>query len=290
MLAGVLALAACSTIKLGYENLPRLMAWQADRYLALDDDQEAILARHARALQQWHRHDQLPVYADFLGRIEAELRAPVTAGQVAAWREQALTAWPPLADRLAPAVAEIGVGLRPAQLAQLQQTLAKANEKSAREYRPADPVLRRAARERRLTERAEGLLGDLSDAQRDLIRRSVQDMPVNEDAWWRVRLARQKAVVDLLASLAADKPEPVEATRRARAVLATLVGRHEAVVAIADGSAPEREALGRALAASSAAGDRLTADLLALATPDQKRQAIRRLNGYREDFALLASR
>ncbi len=277
LLAFALVLTACSTIKLGYENLPRLAVWQADSYLSLDDDQEAALNRHAKALQRWHRQEQLPVYAEFLRRTEEQLTGQVTDEQVAEWRRTVLTAWPPLADRLAPAVAEIGVGLRPEQLAHLQQVLAKANEKAARDYLPADPAKRVEARIRRLTDRAESFLGDVSDAQRQLIRRSARTMTVNEDAWWQVRLARQKSVLDLLAYLSREKPAADVATRRSRQMLGSLFG------------APAG-ALDAPLAASSGDGDRLTVQLLALSTPEQKRNAIRRLTGYREDFSLLAAR
>src|SRR5688572_15125899 len=63
LLALSLCIAACSTLKLGYEHLPRLATWQADRYLALDDEQKALVTRHAGELQRWHRQNLLPVYA-----------------------------------------------------------------------------------------------------------------------------------------------------------------------------------------------------------------------------------
>ncbi len=93
----------------------------------------------------------------------------------------------------------------------------------------------------------------------------------------QVRLARQKSVLDLLAYLSREKPAADVATRRSRQMLGSLFG------------APAG-ALDAPLAASSGDGDRLTVQLLALSTPEQKRNAIRRLTGYREDFSLLAAR
>ena len=70
-----LLVTACNAIKLGYENLPRLVEWQADRFLSLDNEQEALVNRHAKSLQRWHRQNLLPVYAEFLQRVEEELRS-----------------------------------------------------------------------------------------------------------------------------------------------------------------------------------------------------------------------
>jgi hypothetical protein len=271
-LAAIFALlmTACSTIKLGYENLPTLLAWQADSYLALDDDQEALLKRHANVLQRWHRQEQLPVYAGFLRRLEDEMHSGVTVGQVAEWRRTILAAWSPLADRLSPAVAEIAIGLRPEQVDHLKRALAKANEKAAKEFLPADPVKRVDARIARWTRRAEDFLGDLNPAQRAAIRELAAQASSDDESWWRWRLARQDRIVALLTELSRERPPLAEATSRVRPVLAGLFD-------------PDRSAGGEV-------GDRLMAQLMATATPEQRHRAIGRVGGYRKDVAILASR
>lgn len=293
LLALSLLLTSCSAMKLGYENLPRLVEWQVDRFLSLDDDQEALVIRHAKVLQRWHRQNLLPVYADFLRQVEEELRTPVTAGQVAEWRQTVVAAWAPIAERLAPAVAEVAVTLRPEQLVHLRDAMAKANEKAAREYRPADPAKRVAARYKRLVDRAESLLGDTSDDQKQLMRQSAVAMAANEGAWWQARLGRQKAILDLLGNLSTERPDGEEALRRARLVLADLFVDHDAAAPVPVAPKPgaaERLALRTDLQAASAAGDELTARVLALATPEQRQRMVRRLDGYRQDFRLLAAR
>ena len=272
LLAVCILVTACNTIKLGYENLPRLVEWQADRFLALDSEQEALVNRHARTLQRWHRQNLLPVYAEFLTRVEEDLRTPVSTSQVAGWRQAAVDGWAPLAEKLAPAVAEVALTLRPEQIDHLVKAIEKANKKTAGEYLPADPAKRRQARYERLVVRAESFMGDVSDAQKEAIRASAAAMASDDDAWWQSRLARQKAIVDLLAGISAEKPPMAEATRRAHQVLAGLWDHH------------------RASATIDSAGDRLTVRLLALASPEQRRSVIKRLDGYRQDFQLLAAR
>src|SRR5690606_3676971 len=103
--------------------------WQVDRYLDLDDEQEALVTRRAKDVQGWHRQNLLPVYAEFLRGVEEELRTPVTVEQVAEWRQTVVRGWFPLAEQLAPAVAELALTLRPEQIAHFREALAKANEK-----------------------------------------------------------------------------------------------------------------------------------------------------------------
>ena len=298
LLAMSLLMSACTAVKLGYENLPLVVGWQADRFLSLDESQDALVSRHAKALQSWHRKSLLPVYADFLSEVEAELAKPVSPRQVGQWRQTVVDAWKPLAERAAPAVAEVALTLRPEQLAHLRKALARSNDKSAAKYRQPDPVKRQEARYERLVERAESLLGSTSAAQKELMRASSAAMVRNEDAWWRARLARQKAMVDLLVEVSSQKPAAEEATRRVRQVLVGLFGHHDngpGAIAGSDGGAgvpepAENHDLRLNVEEASSAGDDMTAGLLALATPEQRRHMLKRLDGYRQDFRVLAGR
>ena len=284
LLALSLCIAACSALKLGYENLPRLATWQVDRYLALDDEQKALVARRAGELQRWHRQNLLPVYAGFLGRIEEEVRSPVTATQVAAWRRELQDGWTPLARQLAPAVAELALTLRPEQLDHLRGAIARANEKAAEKYHPADPALRPTVRYRRLVERTESFLGEASDAQKAAIHHNLPASLEQAERWWGARLARQQAVVGLLEALAQEKPAPAEAEHRVRTV---LVGLFDETPDRADDGANDR---GAAQGPTPNAGDVLTARLLSLATPQQRSHLVSSLRDYRNDFLVLAAR
>ena len=125
----LVALAACSTIRLGYEKLPFLAGWQVDRYLDLTSEQEAMVYRRLRSLQAWHRETQLPKYAALLRQVEEQIDEPMTVERIAAWRGGGLATWQALVERLAPAVAELAVTLSPAQIAHLERRLAEENRK-----------------------------------------------------------------------------------------------------------------------------------------------------------------
>lgn len=269
-------LASCSTIRLGYENLPMLVGWEVDSYLDLDADQKAIVRRHVLETQRWHRQQQLPGYARFLDEIEQSLEQDVPPARIGEWRERVLAAWAPLAERLAPAFAELAVTLRPEQLVRLQAEFDKRNRKAAKEYASDDPRERRKARLERLEKRAEFFFGHVTPVQLALIRESAAGNG-QDDYWWQARLARQKAIVGLLQRLATERPAPQAAVAIARAALVPLMQPIDAT---------DRQRT----AAAAEASDALSAAMLQQASPAQRRHMLEKLRGYNEDIVVLASR
>ena len=66
---------SCSTARLAYNNLDRLVAWQGGSYLGLDRTQRAQLREDFRPLWDWHRATQLPLYAVDLQELAGILEA-----------------------------------------------------------------------------------------------------------------------------------------------------------------------------------------------------------------------
>src|SRR5258708_39415821 len=64
--AGVLALAACSASRVAYNNADTVIRFMASSYLDLDSAQSEDLKPRIARFHQWHRADELPVYAALL--------------------------------------------------------------------------------------------------------------------------------------------------------------------------------------------------------------------------------
>jgi hypothetical protein len=196
----VLLLTACSSVQVAYNNAPAFLLYQMDSYLDLSDDQEAILKEQLVDLQNWHRKDALPAYADTLAQWAQTASKPhtFTAQEVlekqALFQEALLTVGEASAYRLAPLV----LTLSERQRARLQTRFDRANRDYAKENLQ-DPVRAQRERRQRIIERYEQWLGSLNTAQRNLISQWLASEPDTTQLWGQERVARQAALMHLLA-------------------------------------------------------------------------------------------
>lgn len=251
------------------------LGWQVDRYLGLDDDQRELVAARIDALHRWHRQTQLPAYAAFLVTVQARLDGPVTPEDVGRWREEALTAWTPIAERLAADVATLALILRPGQLERMARRFEESNRDERARLLPETSERRRTARAERVLGRLRWFVGDLPGAREREVRTLAAALPSSEGEWLAERAARQQAVLDVLTRIVAERP-PHEVARQW--VRQTLLGLWRS----AD---PVRRA---AIERSAAAGDVLSATVLSRS--EQRRQLHERLRGLADDFSALAVR
>ncbi len=280
--------------KLGYDTLPTWAHWQLERYFLLDDEQRALVGRHIDELHRWHRQAQLPTYVGFLKEVDREITGPtrgghhpvrhsaagegpaVDAATVGRWRDRVVEAWTPMAERLAPGLAELAVTLRPEQIERLRKRLEDSNAEYREKYLPAKARERQEARADRVIKRAEFFLGRLDKTQERELRALAAELPANEDDWLAERLHRQQALVALLKKLSREKPAHREATRQAKEYLLTMWTSQDA---------RRRARLDDAIAAS----DALSAQMLARATPSQRAHLQQLLRGYADDFHTLSA-
>lgn len=72
LLSLVLLLQACSAVKLGYHQLPTIGYWWLDAHLSFTDSQTGEVRQALSQLHSWHRQQELPVYASWLGALAAQ--------------------------------------------------------------------------------------------------------------------------------------------------------------------------------------------------------------------------
>ena len=82
--SALLALAACSAVRVAYDNGPSLAGLWLDRWLDLDRQQEAALEPALQRWFEWHRASELPVYAERMGRWRERAAGEVDADAVCA--------------------------------------------------------------------------------------------------------------------------------------------------------------------------------------------------------------
>lgn len=271
----VVGLSACTMTRFGYEMLPWLSMWRIERYIPLNDPQRKVVSRHLDALHQWHRSTQLPQYAAKLDQASAQLATKLDSDQVSRWRSDLLVFWQPLADRLAPGLAELALMIEPAQIDRLARRLDREVEELRAKYASADPVARIESRAQRWTERMQTLLGKLEPGQQAEIRSLAERFPSDEASWVEERQARGRDFIALLRRIEREQPPLALAEQWSRDYLTGLFESRD----------PDRRAR---IMANNANGDRLTAMMLNTASPSQRTHMAGVLRGYQNDFARLA--
>jgi hypothetical protein len=269
-------LTGCSSVQLAYNNAPALLQFQMDRYLNLDQAQEDLLSQELRALQAWHREDELPLYAQTLQQWAAKLDQPYTFTASELLEKQAqleqtlLVMGQESAYRLAPLI----LTLSESQRQRLQSRFDRANAKYARENLE-DPEAAQVKRVENVIERYTEWLGELTPQQQQTLRQWLEAQPSAAQLWAQERLARQQALLQLLAD-AQDLPSAEVAAQELNNYFQSL-SRYR----IADLQA-ERESRQLALA-------ELTATMLNSMTPAQRLHLRDKLLSYASDFEALSS-
>jgi hypothetical protein len=282
----VLAVAACSSLRLGYNNADTLVVYSLDRYFDLDDAQERLAKERVRTLLAWHRNTQLADYAQVLDgaqrRLDASPAAPLTADEVLGLQGELGERMLEIGRQAALDLAQLARSLSDAQMQHFTDKLAADNARLRKERAQAarrvdgSPEAQNAERIRRSLDRARDWLGPLTREQEALVRDAALRRPDGEQRWLDERERRQRALVVVIERIRAAQMAPENG--------AALLNAYFTELAVP--AAVEQRAAVQAMRQSNA---QLIAQLLNSATPEQKAALLKRLRGYADDFTVLAT-
>ncbi|MDX1587732.1 MAG: DUF6279 family lipoprotein [Oleiphilaceae bacterium] len=179
-----LSLIGCSSTRLAYHQIGWWAPWVAREYVPLDRGQRGLMRSRVQSLRDWHCAREMPRYSQTLQQLREELGGPPpTAAELAGWLEQAQAAYQSLAQRMAPAAAELLATLDDSQVESLRENLAEKNRELEKKYR--EPALEDQIQERqeRLIERLEKLFGPVNDQQRSLVGNWSQTLGNHNENW-----------------------------------------------------------------------------------------------------------
>ena len=193
-----LVLAACSMVRVAYNNASPLGAWMVDDYFDLQDGQkDFVRVRLARALA-WHRESELPEYRKFLLDLISRTQGPVTPDD-ARWADVAMRSFYHRAlERLMPDMAEFIEKLDPEQATTLARRFEEENAKAAKERNKGAADERLERRTRRFIDYVEDWTGTLDASQRELITARYAEMPEITAEWLVDRRFRQSETIALM--------------------------------------------------------------------------------------------
>ncbi len=270
---GALVLAACSATRVAYDNADTMLRFMASSYLDLDAAQSDDLSPRIARFHQWHRSNELPVYAALLRSASQRAAEGITAEDVAWGLANVRLRYRRFAAKAAEDAAPVLATLASTQLAALERKFAENNEKYTKEFLPSDDKERRGRQLKRMLARFRDFAGELTPDQEARIGRFA----LAHERHVALRFEdRQRWQRDFVAALKAErKPEEL--------------GRHLAEMF-------ERPELRRSeeFIREDARWDedlgRLIVDLDRSLTPEQRAHVVWRLSDYAEDFAVLAGR
>jgi hypothetical protein len=159
--------------------------------------------------------------------------------------------------------------LTPQQIAHMQKRFAEDNRKFAREQLRGNEAERRKRRAKRLEDRLEQWVGDLSALQREKVRRFSERVPLFDELRERDRKRMQAELVEMIR------------TREAQARLPDWVAHWE------QGREPAYRAASQHFRREFGA---LLVELDGTLTVEQRRRAEAQLRRYADDFRTLAQR
>ncbi len=267
------ALSACTAARLAYNQAPTISYWWLDAYVDLDDVQSTQTRDALNQFFQWHRQNELPVYAGRLRDWQALATGDLTAEQACTQFDDVRERIERAADQTVEPFTRLALQLTPAQLEHLQRHQVRSNEEFEKDFLRGNAEQRLKKRLERATSRSETLYGTLSSEQRALLRDLVETSPFDARRTQAERLRRQ---ADLLQTVKNAQATPARATQ--------LVREHYARVNRSP--APGYNTYQRDLVREGCAR---FARLHNSTTPEQRAHAVRVLKDYENDFRVLSA-
>jgi hypothetical protein len=268
-------LVSCTFTKFAYNQADTVALWTVDEYFDLEGAQRDDFNKRFQRFYSWHRYEQLPEYAQFMRTAHDRMQDGLSREEVLWFSDGLRSRVRAMGRKAAPDAAALLATLTPTQVENLQKKLEKDNRKYVRE-RKVNGTLeeRQEAEAKRIIKQMEEWLAPLDDGQERRIAMLARELPQLEKERYADRLRRQKELLELLSHRNED---PQRFTARVT----------EWMVNWDRGRSPEYQrqldAFWQKRAELFVAADRML-------TADQRKVALRRINGYADDFAHLANR
>lgn len=269
-----LVLTGCSSLQLAYNYAPGLIAYRMNTYLNLDEKQQALLDQELASFAAWHERT-LPVYTAELNQWANRLSKPepFSGSEILSIQETIERQLQAVGARAATQLGPLLVTLGPQQLKQLQSKFKDSNDEYVSDYlKNAESPGNIKKRHARITKRFEEWLGNLSPEQKNILITVSDRRAPTISAWYTERQLRQQALLNLLQTQR-DAPS-VQAQQALGEYLLSLNRYREPILSA------QRDHLRMEWAQA-------TAEVLNMATSEQKKFLQKKLRGYAQDFAAL---
>jgi hypothetical protein len=202
----VLLLSACSIVRTIYNQAPNLAYWQLNRAFHLDDDQAEQVKRNLRAFFQWHRHTELPVYAQLLARAAREAQGPVSPELACERRAEFEKVGRRSIDKAVPMLAELLRSLKPDQIKNVSDFIDDFNEDFRDDFLSGDQAERDEAWGKYALKWTEFFYGRFSKEQRATFINGIVTGPLSAQDAYNEMLRTQAEFMRIVRQAVAERP------------------------------------------------------------------------------------
>jgi len=273
----LIVMTACSGLRLAYNNGDTVLYWWLNAYVDLDRDQKDWVRGDIGKLFDWHRKTQLKDYVEILRTGQKQLQGNVTQADLLADYAEVKQRTQTLLLKAAPELADLARSLKPEQIAQMEKKFKSNNEDYRKKYLSGDQEKRQKLRYKKAMEQFELWFGSFSSEQEATLRKASDARPLDNDIWLDERMRRQQNVLNLVKKVQQEK-----LSKEATVILINSLIKDS--FERLDHS--ERKPLFDAYENSTA---QFVLTAIQLATPAQKAHAIKRMQGWIDDFNTLAT-
>ena len=273
----LVVMAGCSGLRLAYNNGDTVLYWWLNAYVDLDRDQKGWVRDDIDKLFDWHRKTQLKDYVEILRTGQKQLQGNTTQADLMKDYSEIKQRTQALLLKAAPELADLARSLKPEQIAQMEKKFKSNNEDYREKYLTGDQEKRQKLRYKKVMEQFELWFGSFSSEQEAIIRKASDARPLNNDIWLDERMRRQQNVLNLVKKVHQEKL----GKEAAAALITTLIKDSFERL-----EHSERKAFFDAYESSTA---QMVMTVIKIATPAQKAHAIKRMQGWIDDFNSLAT-
>jgi hypothetical protein len=207
----VVLLSGCS-VKIGYNNIDRIIRWGVNDYIDLNFAQKEVLERELDLIHSWHRKNHLPQYAAVTRELARKLPDGVSVVAVVELNEQ-FEFWSDEVEALfSPLVVDIMSSLSDEQVSALPARMAESNAEWAEDE--SDRTLRAAQLywAEQFGDVLKNFTGRLNKSQKTYLERRSLEYQPERVMWSDYRHRFQMALMELL-DVRQDKPQFATAYR-----------------------------------------------------------------------------
>lgn len=272
----LLSLTGCSLAVSGYNSAPNLfMFLWLNPHLDLNAAQEKQALADLQQVLEWHRREQLPLYAKWLSQAQQLAPKDVSADQVCALIDEAAESLEPLLTQFEEPTARLGLSLTPKQL----QVLRKKYTEDLKDYRKewkldGSKQAQLEVQTDKGQSNAERFYGRLSPAQQKLLQQLAQNSGFEGDRNYAERVRVQQDNLAVHEQMVQNRPSPEEARAMVRDWLQSVLHTPDPAYDIY-------------LKKRKRTNCEASAQLHNTTTAEQRARAVKVLKGYEDDVRKL---